>query len=219
MARPSDGAAPSQPASWLPTRPIHYGRTIMKRLASIAAVLCGTLALQVAQADTDSEGIYVGMGVGEVNVKINDVDSLTTTIDRYQATDTAYKAFVGWRFNPNFAAELVYQDLGAPDSDVLPGVRVRTTLDGIAPNFVGTLPLGPFELFANVGYFFYNFEVQTVRSTGTTKSSYNGSNFTYGGGIGVKFFKRLNFRLQYDTLEVQKADNVHSLWLNAAWHF
>jgi hypothetical protein len=64
--------------------------------------------------------------------------------------DTTFKAFAGRRFNPYIGVELDYIDLGNPE-DTIEERRVNADVNGFAPYVVGTLPVGPVELFAKVG--------------------------------------------------------------------
>ena len=42
------------------------------------------------------------------------MDDVTTTVDRYDSDDTAWKVFAGWRMNKYLAFELAYVNLGSP---------------------------------------------------------------------------------------------------------
>jgi hypothetical protein len=178
----------------------------------------GALGATAHAADND-QGFYIGGGVGEFKVEIDDVDDVTSTIDRYDADDTAYKAFIGYRFAPFLAVEAAYVNLGSPDADILPGVRAETEIDGIAPYLVATLPLGPIEVFAKAGYFFYDTTVSVTSSLGSASADDDGEEFIYGGGVGITLLERLNVRLEYEVFDVEDTDDTNALWLTAAWRF
>jgi opacity protein-like surface antigen len=180
--------------------------------------ITAALACPLAQADTDP-GFYFGGGVGEANVRINDANDLTTAIERYDSHDTAWKAFLGWRFNPYFGAEVDYVNFGNPRKEVVPGVTVRTKVDGWEPYLVGTLPIGWFELFAKGGYLFSNFSEDVSTPLGSVSTSDSDQEFVWSGGVGLNVFERLNLRLEYETVDLKRVDDLHSLWLTAGWRF
>ena len=192
----------------------------MKHGITAALAVAALAVTATATAQDNESGLYVGGGVGTFNLDIDDVDDVTTTIDRYSSDDTAYKAFVGWRATPNFGVEVAYVNLGSPDDEVLPGTRVTVETDGIAPYLVGTLPLGDwFELFAKAGYYWYDVEARTATGLGSLRTSENDSTFTWSAGAGVNVLERLNIRLEYEQFDVENTDESNALWLTGAWRF
>ena len=83
---------------------------------AVAGACAGSLACSsaFAQGVENDEGFYIGGGVGQFNVQIDDVDETDEAIETLDDDDTAWKAFVGWRMNPYFALELAYVDFGGP---------------------------------------------------------------------------------------------------------
>lgn len=179
------------------------------------------LATGAARADAD-KGFYAGAGVGQFNVKIDDVDDLDNAIEKLDDSDTSWKAFVGWRFAPFFAAEVAYIDFGSPgDSfggNVVNG-KANLSLDGFAPYLIGTIPLGIFEIFGKVGYYFYNVDVEADINNQRFKASDSKEDLLYGVGAGVTFFEHLNVRLEYERIDVSEIDTSDALWLSGAWRF
>ena len=114
----------------------------MKTLCVLAAL---TLT-SAAHADGES-GLYLGVGVGQFNVEMDDADDLGPIVDDFDSDDSSFKLFGGWRFFRFLAVELDYVDFGGPNESVN-GFNVEAEVSGFAPYVVGTLPLGPFELSA-----------------------------------------------------------------------
>ena len=81
------------------------------RRSTIAAAL---LAMGAAPVFADESGLYLGVGVGQFNVEVDDVDTADDIQQAFDSDDTVYKVFAGWRFAPFFAVELDYIDLGGP---------------------------------------------------------------------------------------------------------
>jgi opacity protein-like surface antigen len=195
---------------------------MQKRL--VCALVLGTMA---APAFAENEGgPYLGGGFGRFDLKIhnfNDVGQAADTIA--DSNDNAWKVFAGWRMSPYWAIEAAYVDLGNPGSTFSAtgstGVY-KVHVAGFTPSLIGTLPLGPVELFAKAGYYFYNLKldvnVQSLGSAGL-QSSHSRSDFVYGAGAGVTFMEHLNFRGEYERIKIGDYGNSDALWLSAAWRF
>jgi opacity protein-like surface antigen len=106
-------------------------------------------------------------------------------------------------------------DLGNPE-DTIDARRVNADVNGFAPYVVGTLPVGPVELFAKAGYLFYDVKVDVDDATVIDD---NTQDFVYGGGICVTLFDKLNTRLEYEVIDIGAVDDANALWLSAAWRF
>ena len=188
----------------------------------ITAVLAAAALAAAASAQaTDNEaGFYAGAGVGTFDVKINDVDDVTTEVERYDSDDTAYKVFGGWRMNPYLAFELAYVNLGSPSDEILPGTNLTVETDGFAPYVVGTFPIGDwFELFAKAGYYWYDVETRVSSPLGSASSKSSDDNFTWSAGAGVNIFEHVNIRLEYEQFDFEDTDTSNALWLTGAFRF
>ena len=197
----------------------------MNRVIATATVLALAGGWSAAQADDNDRGFYAGVGVGQFNVKIDDIDQLDNAIEKLDDSDTSWKAFVGYRFNPYIALEAAYIDFGSPTSSFNTSGSsgdYKAELSGFAPYLVGTLPIGPVELFAKVGYYYYDVKLNVdVDQLGGNvfHSSKSDEDFLYGGGVGVTFFDHLHARLEYERIDSNAVDDADALWLSGAWRF
>lgn len=189
-----------------------YGITTALAVAALAAAAG-------AQAQDNESGFYAGGGVGKFDVEIDDFDDVDETIDRYDSDDTAWKAFIGKRFNPYVAVELAYVNLGSPDDEILPDTTVTVETDGFAPYVVGTLPVGWFEVFAKAGYYWYDTEVRVASPAGSASDSDGDSTFTWSAGLGLNVLERINVRLEYEQFDFDQVDDTKALWLTGAYRF
>jgi len=197
----------------------------MNRGLVAATLLALGSGVGVAQADDNPSGFYVGGGVGQFNVKIDDIDDTNNAIERLDDDDTAWKAFVGWRFNPYIALELSYIDFGNPNGRATASGSsgdYQVDLSGFAPYIIGTLPLGPVELFGKVGYYFYDVDLKAdiddpLRPDFDSSSS--NEDLVYGVGVGMTFFEHLNARLEYEKIDADRLDDADALWFSGAWRF
>lgn len=197
----------------------------MKAGIAAATLIALSSGMTAAEAQENERGFYVGGGVGQFNVQIDDIDDTDEAIERLDDDDTAWKFFGGYRFSPHIALELAYIDFGGPsDRFSTSGSSGDYTveLSGFAPYVIGTLPLGPVELFAKAGYYFYDIDIDVDLDDlggNVFESSDSGEDFLYGFGVGMTFFEHLNARLEYEKVDADDVDDADALWLSGAWRF
>jgi opacity protein-like surface antigen len=184
----------------------------MRRMLLAAGLMAAGTTPALAQ-DNDS-GFYLGVGGGQFDVEIDDVDTANGIQEQFKGDDTVFKVFGGWRFNPFIGIELDYIDLGGPD-DTVANVNFETKINGFAPYLAGTLPIGPIELFARVGYYFYDVEVNSQN----VSLDDSGEDLAYAIGGGVTLFEHLHARIEYEIIDVSEVDDANVVWLSAAWRF
>jgi Outer membrane protein beta-barrel domain len=190
--------------------------------ATLVALGTGTA---YAQSPENDEGFYIGGGIGQFNVQIDDLDETDEAVETLDDDDNAWKAFGGWRLNPYFAVELAYIDFGGPadrfDASGTSG-DFEIDLSGFAPYIIGTIPLGPVELFGKVGYYFYDIDFNVDLDDPTFPDVDGGASdedLLYGFGAGVTLFERLHARLEYEKIDSDLLDDADALWLSGAWRF
>ncbi|HTC52276.1 MAG TPA: outer membrane beta-barrel protein [Steroidobacteraceae bacterium] len=205
----------------------------MSRLQALAATaVCAGLLLHPTRshADVASEGPisgpYVGGAFGRFDLRLDNFNDVGAAVDDItHSTHDAYRIDAGWRFLPFLAIEADYMNFGsAHDSFVGTGSNgdYNLHMSGFAPFVVGTLPLGPLEIFAKGGYLFYNTNLTVDFNeppADVLQSSHSRSDFIYGGGLGLTLFGHLNFNAEYDQIRMVNAPNSNALWLGAAWRF
>jgi hypothetical protein len=201
-------------------------RSVVLAMA-VAGACAGSLACSSAFAQDveNDEGLYIGGGIGQFNVRIDDLDDTDEAVETLDDEDTAWKAFVGWRMNPFFALELAYIDFGGPnDRFEGEGSSGDFTVDisGFAPYLIGTIPIGPVELFGKVGYYFYDIDFEVDIDDPTFLDVDGGASdedLLYGFGVGMTLFERLNARLEYEMIDSDVIDDADALWLSGQWRF
>jgi OOP family OmpA-OmpF porin len=198
----------------------------MTKGTTVAAVLL-TLMAGPALAQEDDEdragrnfdGFYIGAGIGDYSSSVDEINSLDSIDDAgvdFSDGDNAMKVFAGWHFNRFFAVQADYVDFGESSGAVSPSVSGTSDVQGIAPSIVGTLPIGPIELFARVGMMFYDVDLNLG---GGRLIDESGEDLVYAAGIGIDVLDRLNLRLEYEEIDIAELDESDALWLNVAWKF
>jgi hypothetical protein len=179
----------------------------------------------LAQRDDDNragrnlEGFYLGGGVGDFSSSVDEIDELDDIDDAgidFSDGDNAMKVFAGWHFNRFFAVQADFVDFGESSGFVSPSASGTSDVQGFAPSIVGTLPIGPVELFGRVGMMFYEVDLNL---TGGRLVEESGEDLVYSAGIGIDVLDRLNLRLEYERIDIERLDEADAIWLNAAWKF
>jgi hypothetical protein len=173
-----------------------------------------SLASPAFGQDDNTDGLYLGAGLGDFSTDIDEPSDVDDVDLDFDTDDSARKAFVGWRFNRFFAAQLDVVDFGRSQA-AANQLRVSAESEGVAPSIVGTLPLGPVELFLRGGILWYDLSIE--RNTEVFEDSDRDPVFSTG--IGFTVAERVNLRLEYEVVDIDTFDDAHAVWLNAAWRF
>jgi OmpA-OmpF porin, OOP family len=216
------------------SRMVRWGsgrRQLTRQLALAVAVLFLVIASTVVHSDdynnffSPPSGPYVGAGWGRFDLHLHNLEDAGTAITdiTHSGDNDAWKAFVGFRFAPFLSLEAAYVDFGHPNDRFATfgsdGVY-HVTMTGFSPAVIGTLPLGPIELFGKAGYYFYDLRTRVDFSSGPfLESKHSRSDFLYGGGLGLTLFRHLNLRAEYERLDARNATGSDVFWLSPSWRF
>ena len=152
---------------------------------------------------------------------LEEAGSAITSIAK--SDDNAWKIFAGYRFNPYFSLEAAYIDFGDPGNNFSAtgtNGNYKVGLSGFAPYAIGTIPVGPVELFAKVGYYFYDVDLKVDfdRPGPDIDSSHSEDDFLYGIGAGITIGDHLHLRAEYEIVDLNSGQS-DAMWLSAAWRF
>jgi hypothetical protein len=161
----------------------------------------------------NNEGLYLGAGLGDFSSKVDGIGSVDD-VD-FDSDQDASKIMAGWRFNRFVAVQVDYTDFGESRAAVNQ-LDIRSDTKGLAPTVVGTLPLGPVELFGKAGVLFYDVEID---APGNRLIDSSGEDAVLGVGIGFTAFERLSFTAEYERIDIEEFDDADAVWLTAAWRF
>ncbi len=181
------------------------------------------LALTSAVNAQDTNYLYGGLSAGQSMSKINEeritsgflLPAQTTTSIARDDKDTAYKAFLGYQFNPYFALEGGYFNLGkfGFTSTTTPAGTLagKLKVDGINLDLVGTMPLS--EQWAIIG----RVGAQRARSrsdfvgTGTVilpAQSRDVKDSSYKAGLGLQYEVNSSFLVRGEVERYRINDTV-----------
>jgi hypothetical protein len=185
------------------------------KVAGAALLLMSGAAL--AQEDED-RGFYVGGGLGDFSADIDEISDVDDADLDFDADDNAVRLYGGWRFNRFFAVQADHYDFGR-SSAAAGALSVSTDTKGFAPSVVGTLPLGPIELFARAGVVFYDLELNVDDDNNDISLDESGEDLVYSAGIGFTILERLNLKAEYEVIEISELDDADAVWISANWRF
>jgi len=170
-----------------------------KLFVALATALLGAISIPQAYA---AGGLYLGAGVGQSTIQDN---SNGVSID---ASDTAYKAFVGYRFNIipiiDLAVEGGYTDFGKPTQS-----NLSFKLHGYDAAGLLIFPIGPIDLYGKVGMLSW---------TASGGGSSSGTDPFYGVGAGFNIWK-IGVRAEYERYQIKDTDKVQMYSLSALFMF
>jgi hypothetical protein len=205
------------------------GGHLLRQLVLAALVFVLVTATTIVHADewtgfSPPAGPYVGAGWGRFDLHLQNLNDVGTAVtDIFHSGDDAWKAYVGFRFAPFLAVEAAYVDFGHPDDRFITsgsGGLYHVSMTGFSPAVIGTIPLGPVEIFGKVGYYFYDVTTRVDFNSGPfIESKHSRSDFMYGGGLGVTLIRHLFLRAEYERVDLHNATNSDVFWLSPSWRF
>jgi len=153
------------------------------RLSGISLAFLLLTASGTAMAES---GLYIGGSAGGATVE-SDFGGDDTPIpdfpDSFDEDDTAFKVFAGYTFDlpvGDLGIEAAYVDFGEPDVDLL-GDELTVGTTALNLWGVATLDAGVIDLFAKVGYVYWDVETDFLGQS----ADLDGSDIGYGVGIGI----------------------------------
>lgn len=192
------------------------------KLLASAGLMLGLTAGFAPLASAAGMGWYAGINAGQSKFDTSAGEEeaalaqlgITATATTIDDTDTGWKLFAGYQFNPNFAVEGGYVDLGkinfstrvtavgtTPTNIALSG-EIETK-NGLFLDAVGIIPLqNNFSLFGRLGIYSMKTEVRATASSGAVTASASesstDSDLHWGIGAGYDFNKNVAARLEWE---------------------
>jgi outer membrane protein with beta-barrel domain len=158
------------------------------------------MVLLLAAATPSFAGFYAGASIGNTTVQVDEPSF------SFDADDSSWKAFAGFRFLKFVGVEASYVELGSPSDG-----SVTIESKGWDAFGVGLLPLGPFALFAKVGVMTTDTEITSLSDESSTDPAY---------GVGAEFgFSKIAIRAEYERFDIEDTDEVYMISVGAAFRF
>lgn len=190
---------------------------------TLAASIGGALLIFAAHGASAADmGFYLGGSLGISFIETEDQLNIGDRVEDFDIDDDdfAWKAFVGFQFLPWLGIEGGYVDFGDVQG-ATPGGVVTTEVDGWNLFAVGTLPVGPVDVFAKLGLIWWNVDVDfadTLADLDDTSISNDGSDVAYGVGVAFNL-DRFAVRAELELFDVDDVDDVYMLSVGAVLRF
>jgi OmpA-OmpF porin, OOP family len=188
------------------------------RLVSIV-VACALMS-SAAQARAQS---FLGASIGQSEIgeeATRELDLITS--GAVDGKDTAWKIFGGYMFNRHFGFESAYVRFGDVSySGVFSSLAVtggKLEVSGFNVAAIGNLPVNEqFSVFGKIGLFFWEAEANdTTASIGAFSAAEEGSDASFGVGVGYEFTRNLGVRAEWELFKAAEADatlvSIGFLW-------
>jgi OOP family OmpA-OmpF porin len=148
---------------------------------------------------------YVGGSIGNSSVEVEDSGV------SFDASDTAFKVYGGYRFFKFFGVEGSYVDFGSPEDS---GFTIEP--DGWDAFAVGVLPIGErFEVFGKLGLLWWDADIS---GSGFSDSD-SGSDTAWGVGGAFKIGDHFAVRLEYEVFDIEDTEDVNLFSVGGEWRF
>ena len=168
---------------------------------------------------------YLGFSAGQADVDPSmAIPGLVDPGGSVDGKDGAFKLFGGYQFNPNFALEAAFVDLGDVSysgnfTGLGPVTGGRIQNSGLNLSAVGVVPLGErFVLFGKVGMFLWYSEATDVTGGRFFYSEEDGSDLSLGLGASMALGPRVSLRAEWERFDMSNVD-VDLVTLGFAYRF
>lgn len=164
-------------------------------------ILFGTLLFLVASvcsAQSIGDGFYVGGGAGHTDQK----DACDDIVGSCDETDTGWKLFIGYQFNPYISAEGGYVDLGESDASVtvlgIP-ISAEAEVDGFFLSGLLAWPINDtFSVFGKLGVIAWDVDVDASGGGVSVSDDESGTDALFGVGAQYDFTNNFGIRAEWE---------------------
>jgi OOP family OmpA-OmpF porin len=145
---------------------------------------------------------YLGVELGETDTELDIGPDFPPSFESTD-DDTAWKLFAGFKFNPNFAIEAGYGDLGEYEwKDNSADEKINMQFTAFYATFVGWVPVGDsVKLFGRLGYAYWSADLD-YKESGFSSSGDN-DDFDPVVGLGFEYqpAKQIGVRFEWEQFQ------------------
>lgn len=154
------------------------------------------ITLAAFTAASHAQDFYAGVHAGQAKAA-STCDGVSGTGITCDDKSTAWKAFGGYRFHQNFAAELAYTDLGNTKA-TSPTGSITASSNAFDLSLVGSLPVWQrLSAYARLGVYRANTELNVNTVSVRRTDSETNTGMLYGVGASYDFTKRFAVRAEW----------------------
>ena len=161
---------------------------------------------------------YLGFGAGWSDYDQGNVIPDLISSGSFDGDATGFKIYGGYRFHPNFAAELAYVDLGKASYSGnffgTPVVGGSLETWGFNVSVVGIVPLGPaFELFGKIGLLGWESKARDTTGGVPFSGEADDADVSFGLGLAVNVTRNVSLRAEWERFKAVDDIDLWSLGL------
>ena len=173
---------------------------LARSLSILALTFCAFQSSTMAQTAPASSNWYAGGSVGSSGIKLRTENINTALIGQQDTSDTGYKVFGGYQFNPYLAAEIQYYNLGKYHyTDSVKGGQATVKTHGFALSAVGSLPImQDLSLLGKVGVARQTYSGEATSGTSQLSRKASKANLVLGVGAEYQINTGLRLRAEYE---------------------
>ncbi len=175
------------------------------------APIIGLAALAFSSAQAADNGIYIGAGLGQAAVEVDDL----VANQNFEGDDLGYKVIVGIRPLDWLGIEANYVNFGKPD-DSIAGVKLEAEGHALTGYAVGFFTLGPIDLFAKGGIVSWDSKLSHAQ-LGRIEDD-DGTDFAYGVGLQFRLLS-LGVRAEYEVFDIDNVDDANFASISLTYTF
>jgi outer membrane immunogenic protein len=184
-----------------------------KTRTNLLASLLGLAIFSLSATAFADSGAFIGGSVGTASVSVDDGFG-----ESFDEDDFAWKVYGGYAFDlpvVDFGLEIGYFDLGSAEGDLL-GEPAGVSVSGYEAFGLIGFNLGPVGIFGKAGIAAWDADV--FFDALDERGSVDGSDPAYG--VGLRFmFGSLEFRGEYEVIDIAEAEDVYMATLGLVWRF
>lgn len=162
-------------------------------LAAFAAATALFALPAAAQMNMSASNLYVGATIGASRLGGACNDATAQGLSSCDNEDTAWRALVGYQFNPMFSAELGYHDVGTLEVATPAGATGSADVKLWELVAVAAYPIQQFNVYGKLG----GYRAKTSSSGVLSGADDSNSGWTWAAGAGWEPMKNLGLRIEY----------------------
>ncbi|EPJ48064.1 MAG: hypothetical protein OFPII_08070 [Osedax symbiont Rs1] len=173
-------------------------------------ILAVSLSSVLLVTQSNAGDLYLGTSLGKSNFSLSGSEKAEFASDGVSITDksaTSYKLYTGYRFNPNFALEFSYANLGELKMNA-GSIHGKTEANSVGVSALGIIPIYEnLEFFGKLGVHRWDTKTKVLFDDFTETTSESGTNVHYG--IGASYIlNQIALRVEIERFKVDKANST-----------
>lgn len=168
------------------------------KLLAIGLISIASTAVHAGVEDGNDNGFFLGAGMGQSRLHVTSPELPGAG----NAEETGFKAFGGYQVNAWLSFEAAYYKPGKV-TESEEGTSLSLDVDILQVMVRATAPLfGPVSVFGKMGFSRWDSDLQASDGFQTGNLSDNGTDYTWGVGLGAQFNANLSGSIEFEQTKI-----------------